>query len=84
MHVVAGAVGIFAFVMASAEAFTLLKLAGAVYLIWLRFKTWHDATIVDPLGVEIVGVGRAYWRGIIVEMLNPKTGAFFSPSLRNS
>ncbi|WP_349643534.1 LysE family transporter [Bradyrhizobium diazoefficiens] len=30
-----GAVGIFALVMASAEAFTLLKRAGAVYLIWL-------------------------------------------------
>lgn len=35
VHVIAGAVGIFAPVMASAEAFTLLKRAGAVYLIWL-------------------------------------------------
>lgn len=35
VHFIAGAVGIFALVMASAEAFTLLKRAGAVYLIWL-------------------------------------------------
>lgn len=35
LHVIAGAVGIFALVMASAEAFTLPKRAGAVYLIWL-------------------------------------------------
>lgn len=35
VHVIAGAVGIFALIMASAEAFTLLKRAGAVYLIWL-------------------------------------------------
>lgn len=33
-----GAVGIFALVRASAEAFTLLKRAGAVYLIWLGSK----------------------------------------------
>lgn len=37
-------------------------------LTWV--KTWTEATIVDPVGVEIVGVGRAYWRGIIVEVLN--------------
>lgn len=47
-------------------------------LAWV--KPWTEATIVDPVGVEIVGVGRAYWRDIIVEMLNSKTGAFFSPS----
>lgn len=35
VHVVAGAVGIFALVMASAGAFTLLKRAGVVYPIWL-------------------------------------------------
>lgn len=76
-----GAVGIFALVMASAEAFTLLRRAGAVYLIWW-VKTWTEAKIVDPIGVEIVGVGRAFWRGIIVEVLNPKTDAIFSPSPR--
>lgn len=35
VHVIAGAVGISALVMASAEAFTLLKRVGTVYLIWL-------------------------------------------------
>ncbi|MFB6418744.1 LysE family translocator [Bradyrhizobium sp. 1AS2L] len=39
VHFNAGAVGISALVMASAEAFTMLKLAGAFYLIWLGFKT---------------------------------------------
>lgn len=41
-----GAVGIFALVMASAEAFTLLRRAGAVYLIWW-VKTWIEAKIVE-------------------------------------
>lgn len=44
-------------------------------LAWV--KTWTKGKIVDPVGVEIVGVGRAFWRGIIVEVLNPKTDAIF-------
>lgn len=47
-------------------------------LAWV--KTWTEAKIVDPIGVEIVGVGRAFWRCIIVEVLNSKTDAIFSPS----
>lgn len=77
VHIIAGAVGISALVMASAEAFTVLKIAGAFYLIWLGFKTWREAGIVDPIGVETAGVGRAFREGVLVEALNPKTAAFF-------
>jgi threonine/homoserine/homoserine lactone efflux protein len=77
VHVAAGAVGISALVMASAEAFTVLKIAGAFYLIWLGFKTWREAGSVEPIGVEATGVSRAFRQGILVEALNPKTAAFF-------
>jgi threonine/homoserine/homoserine lactone efflux protein len=77
VHVLAGAVGISAIVMASADAFTLLKLAGAIYLIWLGVKTWREAHIVEPVGVETTGARRAFREGILVEALNPKTAAFF-------
>ena len=81
VHVVAGAIGISALVMASAEAFTALKLAGAVYLIWLGIKTWRQAHLAEPLDVEATGVvqgaSRAFRDGIFVEALNPKTAAFF-------
>src|SRR5690349_6354849 len=49
VHVIAGAAGLSALVMASAEAFTVLKLAGGVYLIWLGFKTWREARIAQPI-----------------------------------
>ncbi|WP_065755499.1 LysE family translocator [Bradyrhizobium paxllaeri] len=77
VHVFGGAVGISALVMASAEAFTFLKIAGALYLIWLGLKTWREARIVEPIEVQTTGVRRALRDGIIVEALNPKTAAFF-------
>lgn len=77
VHVFAGAIGISALVMASAEAFTLLKLSGALYLIWLGLKTWREVRVVETTGVETIGARRAFREGIAVEALNPKTAAFF-------
>lgn len=77
VHVVAGAVGVSALVMASAEAFTVLKLCGAAYLIWLGLKTIREARVTMPGRVDATGVGRAFREGAVVEALNPKTAAFF-------
>ena len=77
VHIVAGALGVSALVMASAEAFTLLKLAGAIYLVWLGFKTIREAKVDAPSGVPTTGAWRAFREGVLVEALNPKTAAFF-------
>jgi threonine/homoserine/homoserine lactone efflux protein len=77
VHVFGGAVGVSALLMASAEAFTVLKIAGAFYLIWLGLKTWREARVVEPTEVQTTGVRRAFREGIVVEALNPKTAAFF-------
>ena len=78
VHVVAGAVGVSALVMASAEAFAVLKLAGAAYLIWLGIKTFRTAGQVEVLrDANVSGWRRAFREGVIVEALNPKTAAFF-------
>jgi threonine/homoserine/homoserine lactone efflux protein len=77
VHVLAGAVGVSALVMASAEAFTVLKLAGALYLVWLGLKTMREARTVLPFDAPSVGNRRAFRDGVLVEALNPKTAAFF-------
>jgi threonine/homoserine/homoserine lactone efflux protein len=77
VHVFGGALGVSALIMASAEAFTVLKIAGAAYLIWLGLKTWREARIVEPSEVRTTGVRRALREGVVVEALNPKTAAFF-------
>jgi threonine/homoserine/homoserine lactone efflux protein len=80
VHVCAGAVGVSAVVLASAELFTALKLLGAAYLVWLGLRTIRSARrgAADP-GPVAAGIGprRAFREGVLVEALNPKTAAFF-------
>lgn len=76
-HVAAGAVGVSALLMASAEAFTLLKFAGACYLVWLGVKTIREARLEAPGGPAVTGARHAFRDGVAVEALNPKTAAFF-------
>jgi threonine/homoserine/homoserine lactone efflux protein len=77
VHVAAGAVGVSALIMASAEAFTFLKIVGALYLVWLGIKTAREARADVAATTAGVGVGRAFRDGVVVEALNPKTAAFF-------
>jgi threonine/homoserine/homoserine lactone efflux protein len=83
MHVLAGALGVSALVLASAELFTALKWLGATYLVWLGLRTIIAArrdAVRDMAGADpapAMGAGRAFREGVVVEALNPKTAAFF-------
>ncbi|WP_374306900.1 LysE family translocator [Dongia sp.] len=78
VHVIGGAIGVTAILMASAEIFTALKLVGAVYLVWLGIRTWRQAGFdLSNIEVKPAGCRRAFVEGIFVEMFNPKTAAFF-------
>ncbi|TAJ86778.1 LysE family translocator [Reyranella sp.] len=77
VHVAAGAIGVSALVLASAEAFTLLKIVGAIYLVWLGVKGFRESGIAIETKVAATGAARAFREGIVVEALNPKTAAFF-------
>jgi threonine/homoserine/homoserine lactone efflux protein len=77
VHAAAGAAGVSALVMASAEAFSLLKIVGALYLVWLGLKTVRETRADVPASGATVGSARAFRDGIVVEALNPKTAAFF-------
>jgi threonine/homoserine/homoserine lactone efflux protein len=77
VHVAGGAIGVSALIMASAEAFTLLKIAGALYLVWLGIKTMREARFDIAVARTNAGPRQAFREGIVVEALNPKTAAFF-------
>lgn len=83
VHVLAGSLGVSALVLASAELFTALKLAGAAYLVWLGFRTFQAArqdaaNVLNGNTAEPpIGASKAFREGTMVEALNPKTAAFF-------
>jgi threonine/homoserine/homoserine lactone efflux protein len=77
VHVIAGGLGVSAVIMASAQLFTVLKFAGALYLVWLGIKTFRQASHQPPVPASSAGARRAFRDGIAVEALNPKTAAFF-------
>lgn len=82
VHVLAGALGVSAIVMTSAELFTALKFAGAAYLVWLGLRTIRSArldvsAVPEGASAPAVGTRRAFREGVLVEALNPKTAAFF-------
>lgn len=68
-----------AILAASAELFTVLKLAGAGYLIWLGIKLWRARPDPDATtGAAIRGEGRRmFWNSFVVTALNPKSIVFF-------
>ena len=80
VHVLAGSLGVSAIVLASAELFAALKLAGSAYLIWIGARTILAArrdAAMDLGAAPAIGPGRAFREGVLVEALNPKTAAFF-------
>jgi threonine/homoserine/homoserine lactone efflux protein len=78
--VVAVALGIASIVERSVVVFTVLKWAGAAYLIYLGVKAWRErdslqASVADARAAN--GGLRTFWEGFTVGVSNPKTIVFF-------
>jgi len=82
-HAVLAAFGLSAILVASAGAFTLMKWAGAIYLIWLGYQALRSRGAAflpddDKTDREITDSKRKVFRqGFIVCLLNPKVALFF-------
>lgn len=79
VHIVAAVIGLSAVIAASAQAFTVVKLAGALYLVYLGVQTIRG---VGGIGsgdgpVSHRSLRRVFWDGTVVNVLNPKTALFF-------
>ena len=83
VHAGAAAVGLSALLLASATAFTMLKIVGAVYLLWLAMQMLWSArrSQRSALAEEAVAMPvrrLAYLRqGFLSNALNPKVALFF-------
>lgn len=77
-HTSAVALGVAVIFQTSALAFTLLKFAGAGYLLYLAYLSFKDASktklSTDKLSLSL---GALYRRGILMNVTNPKVSIFF-------
>jgi RhtB (resistance to homoserine/threonine) family protein len=79
VHTGAAALGLSAVLATSAWAFTLVKLAGAAYLIFLGIRALlekqHELSM--PAHFKRRGAAAAFRQGILTNILNPKVALFF-------
>jgi threonine/homoserine/homoserine lactone efflux protein len=77
VHVAAASAGLSALIVASSLAFSVVKYAGAAYLVYLGIRKLlerEEETLVEHKREPL---RRAFVRGTIVNALNPKTALFF-------
>ena len=79
VHGVALAAGLSALLVASAIAYSTVKLAGAVYLLWLGVQALRASrrptADAGPVGLAVPG--RAFLAGVVSTVLDPKPALFF-------
>jgi RhtB (resistance to homoserine/threonine) family protein len=84
----AAAVGLASVIRASEVAFTVLKVVGALYLMWLGFQALRAARHAPPddearltTARPAMGARGGFWQGFLSDLANPKIGIFFTSLL---
>jgi threonine/homoserine/homoserine lactone efflux protein len=80
VHVAAATLGLSALLVSSAVAFSLVKYAGAAYLIVLGVRTLARREASRPVAAPAPApapLARVFAQGVLVNVLNPKTALFF-------
>ena len=71
----AAGTGLAALLAASAAALTVLRFAGAAYLIFLGVQRWrHSSRVETPRPAPAVQI---YAQGLLTQLVNPKVAVFF-------
>ena len=77
VHLLAAAAGLAAVFQAAPALYDLVRFAGAGYLVWLGVRTLRtrgDGVAEGRRGAS--GTRRAFWRGMLTNVLNPKMALF--------
>jgi threonine/homoserine/homoserine lactone efflux protein len=77
VHVAAASAGLSAVIVASSLAFSIVKYAGAAYLVYLGIRKLLEPNEETRIERRREPLRRAFMRGTIVNALNPKTALFF-------
>ncbi|MDM5133903.1 LysE family translocator [Aeromonas piscicola] len=82
VHVLAAALGLSAVLSASAELFAVIKLMGALYLVYLGLSMLWQGTKAPSatnaaVALPVLSYGRIFRQGLLTNVLNPKVALFF-------
>jgi threonine/homoserine/homoserine lactone efflux protein len=81
IHIIAATLGISAVLAASATAFTVVKLLGAAYLVYIGMRMLlarsNASQEVGWFAKQSLGLSAVFWQGFITNVLNPKVALFF-------
>jgi threonine/homoserine/homoserine lactone efflux protein len=78
VHTAAVSLGVAAVFQTSVLAFNLLKIVGAIYLLYLALQAFRTGAVrLDQTGEAKLARRKLYSRGIIMNITNPKVAIFF-------
>jgi threonine/homoserine/homoserine lactone efflux protein len=77
VHVAAAAIGLSSLLVSSAVAFSVIKYAGAAYLIYLGVRALLSREEPTEVEVQPARLRTLLRQGAVVNILNPKTALFF-------
>jgi threonine/homoserine/homoserine lactone efflux protein len=79
VHTFAAALGLSALLAASAEAYEVVKVAGALYLLWLAWRAirYGSRLKLKADGPARGGLKGAFASGLLINLTNPKIVLFF-------
>lgn len=77
LHLGVALAGLAAILLASAMLFQAVKIAGVAYLFWMAFAVLKGRGGLDIAPGAPAPMGRIVWRGIVLNILNPKIPLFF-------
>ena len=74
IHSILVASGFSLLILSSAQAFNIIRVLGAFYLLWLAANTLRDMSMsTEP----IAGQSNLFRQGLLMNILNPKVALFF-------
>jgi threonine/homoserine/homoserine lactone efflux protein len=78
-HMLAAMLGLSAIMQAGSMVFEVVRYAGVIYLVFMGFSMIRDAGVLplDDGNASIDPMGPVVWRGILLNVLNPKLTVFF-------
>ena len=80
VHILAAALGLSAVLATSAAAFTVIKLVGAAYILWMALSLLRSKRVTESAAAPAVAplpYRKIFGQGFLTNVLNPKVALFF-------